>query len=231
MRNFVLTITITICICIGIKKLYNLTFEPSTPQQYTLIEREPWQRQAIATKNNNWDFMPTTSVSKHTTSYPKVNYRFVTPSVKSATVKYNFTQPLKNTSFGTGSFGNGTSNFSSNRKLSRTSSNNVTSTGTLSSNITFRSKNTTNTRENSTTEESEELLAMVTPFSPMMAPPTVGGDFGGETPDLGVEDTTDDAGVDIEAGAPIGNAWCLLPFVALYGLFIKRKTRKTSNAQ
>ena len=100
MRNFVLTITITICICIGIKKLYNLTFEPSTPQQYTLIEREPWQRQAIATKNNNWDFMPTTSVSKHTTSYPKVNYRFVTPSVKSATVKYNFTQPLKTKSFG-----------------------------------------------------------------------------------------------------------------------------------
>ena len=65
----------------------------------------------------------------------------------------------------------------------------------------------------------------------MMAPPTVGGDFGGETPDLGVEDATDDTGVDIETTAPLGNAWCLLPFVALYGLFIKRKTRKTSNAQ
>jgi hypothetical protein len=225
MRNFVLTITITICICIGIKKLYNLTFEPSTPQQYTLIEREPWQRQAIATKNNNWDFMPTTSVSKHTTSYPKVNYRFVTPSVKSATVKYNFTQPLKNTSFGTGSFGNGTSNFSSNRKLSRTSSNNVTSTGTLSSNITFRSKNTTNTRENSTTEESEELLAMVTPFSPMLAPPTVGDDYDGETPDIGVEDAVDDEGLDIES-APIGNATYMLPFILLYSLFLKRKTLK-----
>jgi len=169
--------------------------------------------------------MPTTSVSKHTTSYPKVNYRFVTPSVKSATVKYNFTQPLKNTSFGTGSFGNGTSNFSSNRKLSRTSSNNVTSTGTLSSNITFRSKNTTNTRENSTTEESEELLAMVTPFSPMLAPPTVGDDYDGETPDIGVEDAVDDEGLDIES-APIGNATYMLPFILLYSLFLKRKTLK-----
>lgn len=226
MRNFVLTITITICICIGIKKLYNLTFEPSTPQQYTLIEREPWQRQAIATKNNNWDFMPTTSVSKHTTSYPKVNYRFVTPSVKSATVKYNFTQPLKTKSFGRSYFGSSaprdvTSSYSP--KAAPANS------GTISIGGRFGGFGDLSLRQRSKEKENEEtdngLLALSTPFGPMLAPPTVGGDYDGETPDIGVEDAVDDEGLDIES-APIGNATYMLPFILLYSLFLKRKTLK-----
>ncbi|HPW96874.1 MAG TPA: hypothetical protein PK557_07925 [Paludibacteraceae bacterium] len=230
MKKILLILAITIYAGTGVIKL--LDWRIGQPQNNHIgIVSEQWQRESTYNvPTYHWHSLVPTQ--RATTNYQS-NYRSSTINKTTATtrVNYNFSKPLKNTSFGTGSFGNGTSNFSSNRKLSRTSSNNFTSTGTLSSNITFRSKNTTNTREVTTTEESEELLAMVTPFSPMMAPPTVGGDFGGETPDLGVEDATDDTGVDIETTAPLGNAWCLLPFVALYFLQLLKKQKQPKNRQ